>query len=394
MQYKRVFFLVLDSVGIGSMPDALKFGDHDTNSNTIAHAAKAVGGLKTPNLAKFGLGNISAIEGVAPTTNPIASYGKLKELSNGKDTTTGHWEMAGVYVTKPFPTFYDGFPQAFIDRFVIDAKLPGVLANIPASGTEIIEIHGDEHVRTGKPIVYTSADSVFQIACHEESFGLERLYEICQIARKLCDEYKVARVIARPFVGSNGKYTRTQNRKDFSIALPEEIMMQKLLRAGLESVSIGKVASIYSEEGFNKKVKATNNKAIFEAVLTEASRDFHGLVFANLVDFDMLYGHRRNPTGYAHELEWFDGVLPSLMNIMKEDDLLLLSADHGNDPTAKGSDHTREYVPILAYSKRTEKNGGKNLATRDSFADIGQTILEALGVNEHQKIGKSFLYAL
>ncbi len=372
------------------MPDAKEFGD--AGSHTIAHIAQTVKGLKAPNLQKMGLGNISAIEGIAPEANPIASFGKCAELAKGKDTTTGHWEMAGIRVTKPFPTYYEGFPQSFVDEFVKRAKVPGYLGNIAASGTEIIQQLGDEHLRTGKPIVYTSADSVFQIACHEEKFGLQRLYEICEVARTLCDELGVARVIARPFVGENGKYTRTKNRKDYSVALPEETMMHKLQRIpGLETISIGKVASIYSEEGFHQKIKATDNPAIFAATVKEAQRQFRGLVFANLVDFDMLYGHRRDPKGYAKEIEWFDSVLPQLLQALGPQDLLLLTADHGNDPTFPGTDHTREYVPLIAYRPGSP---GKNLGTRSTFADIGATILAALRCEEKLPIGKSFYQEL
>lgn len=391
--FQRVFLLVLDSLGIGAMPDAADFGD--TGAHTLAHIGKAVGGLNTPELARLGLGRISSIPGVPAAMKPAAAFGKCAEIAKGKDTTTGHWEMAGIRVAKPFPTYYEGFPDDFMKRFVKEAKVPGFIGNVAASGTEIIQLHGDEHVKSGKPIVYTSADSVFQIACHEETFGLQRLYEICEVARKLCDELGVARVIARPFVGTSGNYTRTKNRKDYSVALPEETTMDRLQRvSGLETVSIGKVASIYSEQGFHKKVKAGDNRAIFEATLAEAKRDFHGLVFANLVDFDMLYGHRRDPAGYAKEIEWFDSVLPSLLKEMKENDLLILTADHGNDPTFPGSDHTREYVPVIAWSKKTEKAGGRDLGTRTTFADIGQTILEALGSEEKQPIGQSFLKEL
>lgn len=383
---------MLDSVGIGELPDAAKFGD--AGAHTLAHIAEKVSGLKVPLLQKMGLGNISKIQGVPPVAKAIASFGKAAELSNGKDTTTGHWEMAGIHVKKPFPTYYHGFPEDFMERFVREAKVPGYLGNIAASGTEIIQQLGNEHVKTGKPIVYTSADSVFQVACHEEHFGLERLYEICKVARKMCDELGVARVIARPFVGANGKYTRTGNRKDYSVDVPEETMAEKLMAENYETVSIGKVASIYSDKGFSRKVRATNNREIFAAVVGEAKRDFHGLVFANLVDFDMLYGHRRNPEGYARELEWFDSVLPTLLKEMHGEDLLILAADHGNDPTFHGSDHTREYIPIIAYSKHTESVGGKDLGIRSTFADIGQTILDALGAKERQAIGKSFLEAL
>jgi phosphopentomutase len=388
--YDRVFFLVLDSVGIGAMPDAAEFGD--TGAHTLGHIAEAVGGLNVPNLARMGLGNISALKGVIPAGKSTAAFGKSSELAKGKDTTTGHWEMAGVRVKQAFPTYHDGFPESFMTRFLHEAKLPGFLGNIPASGTEIIQLLGDEHIKTGKPIVYTSADSVFQIACHEESFGLDRLYKICEVARKLCDELGVARVIARPFVGKSGAYKRTTNRKDYSVALPEETTMDRLQRLpGMETVSIGKVASIYSEQGFSKKVKAGDNRAIFSAFLAEAARPFKGLCFANLVDFDMLYGHRRDSKGYAAELEWLDAELPNFLSKMGPRDLFLMTADHGNDPTFPGSDHTREYVPIIAWTRATEERGGQDLGTLKTFADLGQTILEALGSGEKQPIGQSFL---
>lgn len=388
--YDRVFFLVLDSVGIGAMPDAADFGD--TGSHTLGHIAEAVGGLHVPNLARMGLGNISSLKGVAPQAKATAAYGKSSELAKGKDTTTGHWEMAGVRVKQAFPTYHEGFPESFMTRFVKESGVPGFLGNIPASGTEIIQQLGDEHVKTGKPIVYTSADSVFQIACHEESFGLNHLYKICEVARKLCDELGVARVIARPFIGQSGAYKRTTNRKDYSVALPEETTMDRLQRiSGMETVSIGKVASIYSERGFSKKVKAGDNRAIFSAFLEEASRPFRGLCFANLVDFDMLYGHRRDSKGYAKELEWLDQELPNFLAKLGPRDLFLMTADHGNDPTFPGSDHTREFVPVIAWSRATEARGGQNLGTLKTFADLGQTILEALGSGESQAIGQSFL---
>lgn len=389
MQAQRVFLVVLDSLGIGEMPDAASFGD--SGANTIGHIADAVGGLKLPNLEKMGLGNIAPIRGLKPQTKPTAHYGKCAELARGKDTTTGHWEMAGLQVTKPFPTYYEGFPETVMQAFVEKAGVSGFLGNFAASGTEIIQQLGDEHVKSGKPIVYTSADSVFQIACHEESFGLERLYEICEVARKICDEFGVARVIARPFLGANGAYTRTKNRKDYSIALPAEPIMPKLQRAGFETVSIGKVASIYSEEGFSRKVKAADNRAIFAALLAEAKKkNTRGLVFANLVDFDMLYGHRRNAPGYAAELAWFDSVLPELLAEIGAGDLLMLTADHGNDPTYKGTDHTREYVPLIAYTANSAQNGGKYLGIRKTFADMGQSILAGFSVSARQPIGESF----
>ncbi|MCO5141967.1 MAG: phosphopentomutase [Oligoflexia bacterium] len=391
-RYKRIFLTVLDSVGIGEMPDAADFGDK--GGDTLGNILRNVKNPSLPNLEKMGLGCIRSLEGITCPTKTIAYYGKCAELAKGKDTTTGHWEMSGLEVTRPFPTFYDGFPEDFIQKFIAEAKVDGVLGNIPASGTEIIQTFGDEHTLSKKPIVYTSADSVFQIACHEEHFGLDRLYEICKVARTLCDDLGVARVIARPFIGSNGKYTRTKNRKDYSVALPDTTLMDHLLSASVKTISIGKVASIYSEQGFSEKIKASDNREIFSAILTQIQNLDSGFVFANLVDFDMLYGHRRNIQGYYDELAWFDQNIPLLFQNLKEDDLLLFTADHGNDPTFHGSDHTREYVPLLAYSIKSQKDGGGNLGIRQSFADIGQTILENFVPKKKLKIGKSFLQEL
>jgi phosphopentomutase len=388
---KRAILLVLDSVGIGEMPDAGDFGD--SGAHTLRHIAESVGGLQLPHLQSLGLGNISPIPGLASVAHPKASFGKCAEWAKGKDTTTGHWEMAGIKVHKPFPTFYEGFPEDFIKLFVERSKVPGVLGNFAASGTEIIQQLGEEHLKTGKPIVYTSADSVFQIACHETAFGLDRLYEICKVARSLCDELGVARVIARPFLGGRkGEFQRTKNRKDFSVALPEPSMADLILGEGKrETISVGKVASIYSDQGFSRLVKAGDNRAIYQSVLDEMARFQEGLLFANLVDFDMLYGHRRDPKGYAKELQWFDGELPKLLSALKPDDLLLMTADHGNDPTFPGSDHTREYIPLLAVNQGTLKGKGTDLGTRTTFADIGQTILEHLGCTSRQNMGQSFL---
>ncbi len=390
MKAKRVFFFVLDSVGVGAMPDAAEYGDGDVN--TLKHIAKTVGGLNLPTLEKMGLGHLTEIKGVAKPSSTIAAYGKAAEKSKGKDTTTGHWEFMGIEVSVPFPTYPQGFPKEFIDCFVAENSLPGVLGNKAASGTVIIEELGEKHLASEKPIVYTSADSVFQIACHEETFGLDRLYSLCKNARKQCNEINVSRVIARPFLGANAKaFKRTGNRKDYSIELPAKTALDHLLVDKFESISIGKVASIYGYTGFSKELKASSNQEIFNVAKKEAERNFTGLLFANFVDFDMLYGHRRNPRGYAKELEWFDAELRSFIkSMMREDDLLILSADHGNDPTAPGSDHTREYVPIIAYTKVTENSGGKALGTRTSFADIGQTILDALGSSAKLPIGQSF----
>ncbi len=389
---RRVFFCVLDSLGVGAMPDAQAYGDE--GSNTLAHIAKATKGLNLPNLMRFGLGNIIDIQGVPRVASPSAAHGKASELSNGKDTTTGHWEFAGIVTEKAFATFPNGFPKDFINSFVATGKLNGVLGNKAASGTAIIDELGEEHLKTHKPIVYTSADSVFQIACHEELFPPDRLYELCEIARKLCDPLGVSRVIARPFEGKAGEFRRTSRRKDFSIALPEKTLIDLLAADGFDTISIGKVASIYNHQGFTEEIPAAGNAEILAQLMATAKRKFHGLVFANFVDFDMLYGHRRDPKGYAKELEWFDTALPDFLSLLGDEDLLILSADHGNDPTREGSDHTREFVPILAWTKKTASGSGKDLGTRNSFADIGQTIIEALGSKHKLRHGKSFLNLL
>lgn len=387
---KRVFFCVLDSLGVGALPDAKDYGD-GPGANTLGNIATAVGSLELPTLGKMGIGNITSVRGTPPQTQTIAAFGKANEISKGKDTTTGHWEFAGIEVKNPFPTYPNGFPKSFIDQFINENSLPGVLCNQPASGTQVIEDLGEEHIRTGKPIVYTSADSVFQIACHEELFGLDRLYKICENARKQCDAIQVSRVIARPFLGKNAQdFKRTGNRKDFSIALPSATAMDKMVAAGLETISIGKIASIYSHQGFTQELKAGSNREILQTVRSQLNRDFAGLVFANFVDFDMNFGHRRDPAGYAEELRWFDAELEAIIEKMTESDLLILSADHGNDPTTPGSDHTREYVPVLAYTKHTHRVGGKDLGTRGSFADIGQTMLDAFGLAPDLPIGTSF----
>ena len=292
-RYRRAILLVLDSLGVGELPDADKYGDQ--GSNTLAHIADAVGGLSVPNLERLGLGCITSVAGVAPVEKPDASFGKANEQSQGKDTTTGHWEIAGLPISEPFATFPNGFSTEFIETFVSDNDLPGVLGNMPASGTQIIEDLGEEHIQSGKPIVYTSADSVFQIAAHEEKFGLDRLYRLCESARLMCDPINVSRVIARPFLGTNAKdFKRTENRKDYSIVLPGRTVMDHLHQEKLDTISIGKVASIYNYQGFNREVRAKNNQEIMATVFSELERDFNGLLFANLVDFDMLYG---TPTG-------------------------------------------------------------------------------------------------
>jgi phosphopentomutase len=376
--------MVLDSAGIGEMPDAAAWGD--AGADTLGHILDSRK-VDLPNLQKLGLGNIRPLAHLPAIENPIGSYGKCTLKSNGKDTTTGHWEMAGIVLEKAFPTFPDGFPPEIIDEFVAKAKVPGVLGNIPASGTEIIKSLGEEHVRTGKPIVYTSADSVFQIAAHEEVIPVERLYEICEIARDILDgDAKVGRVIARPFTGTVAdNFMRTENRHDYAVPPPSENLLPLLSSSGLDVVCIGKIASIYDSVGVTQDLTAKNNNQAIDQTINALNAESHGLIFSNLVDFDMLYGHRRDTEGYARALEHFDGRLPDILDAMRGDDLLIITADHGNDPTAPGSDHTREFAPLLVYGKNAKS--GVNLGTRGSLADIGQTIAENFGVSLNDGVG-------
>jgi phosphopentomutase len=378
--------MVLDSAGIGEMPDAAAWGD--AGSDTLGHILESRR-VNLPNLQKLGLGNIRPLNGLAAIEYPTGSYGKCTLKSNGKDTTTGHWEMAGIILKKAFPTFPEGFPPRIINEFIERAEVPGVLANIPASGTEIIKQYGEEHIRTGKPIVYTSADSVFQIAAHEEVIPVERLYEICRIAREMLDgEDRVGRVIARPFVGdSAANFKRTENRHDYAVPPPTDNLLPLLKDNGLDVVCIGKIASIYDNLGVTRDLTAKNNEQAIDQTINALTADSRGLIFSNLVDFDMLYGHRRDTEGYARALEDFDAQLPEILGAMREDDLFVITADHGNDPTAAGSDHTREYAPLLVYGKSAR--AGINLGTRQSLSDIGQTIAENFGLR--LKDGVSFL---
>jgi phosphopentomutase len=375
-RFNRVCLVVLDSAGIGAMPDAADWGD--AGADTLGHILETRK-VSLPNLQSIGLGNIRPLSGVPPVGAPMGSFGKCTLKSNGKDTTTGHWEMAGIILEKPFPTYPNGFPSSIIDRFVKEAQLPGVLGNVPASGTEIIKELGEEHVRTGKPIVYTSADSVFQIAAHEEVIPIVRLYQICEIARQILDgQNKVGRVIARPFLGHNASdFKRTENRHDYAMPPPENLLPM-LKEAGLDVVCIGKIASIYDAVGVTQDLTAKNNDQTIDQTINALNAISHGLIFSNLVDFDMLYGHRRDTEGYAKALEHFDKRLPAIFSAMRDDDLLILTADHGNDPTAAGSDHTREYAPLLVYGKSAK--AGLDLGTRESLADIGQTIAENFGL--------------
>ena len=376
-KFNRICLMVLDSAGIGAMPDAEAWGD--AGADTIGHILESRK-VEIPNLQRLGLGNIRSLSGLPAVDDPIGSFGKCTLKSNGKDTTTGHWEMAGIILKKAFPTFPKGFPPRIIDEFVAKAAVPGVLGNYPASGTEIIKELGEEHVRTGKPIVYTSADSVFQIAAHEEIIPVKRLYEICEIARKILDgPDKVGRVIARPFLGQTADdFKRTENRHDYAVPPPSNNLLRLLKDAGLDVVCIGKIASIYDSMGVTEDLSAKNNEQTIDQTINALNAKTHGLIFSNLVDFDMLYGHRRDTEGYAKALEQFDRRLPEIMSAMKPDDLLILTADHGNDPTKDGSDHTREYVPLLVYGKLTKL--GANLGTRQSLSDIGRSIAENFGV--------------
>ncbi|HEX6278784.1 MAG TPA: phosphopentomutase [Pyrinomonadaceae bacterium] len=385
-RFRRVCLVVLDSAGIGEMPDAPEWGD--AGADTLGNILKSRE-VWLPNLQKLGLGNIRPLNGVPASESPIGSYGKCTLKSNGKDTTTGHWEMAGIVLKKAFPTFPNGFPERIINKFVSEAKVPGVLGNVPASGTEIIKELGEEHVRTGKPIVYTSADSVFQIAAHEEVVPIDRLYEMCEIARRILDGAdKVGRVIARPFLGSNAAdFKRTENRHDYAVAPPNENLLPLLKEHGLDVVCIGKIASIYDSVGVTEDLTAKNNDQTIDQTISALKADTRGLIFSNLVDFDMLYGHRRDTEGYAKALEHFDSRLPEIFDAMRDDDLLILTADHGNDPTFRGSDHTREYVPLLVYGNSAKP--GVDLGTRGSLADIGATVAENFGLS--LDAGESFL---
>jgi len=383
--FNRITLVVLDGAGIGAMPDAPAWGD--AGSDTFGHICESRQ-LNLPNLQGLGLGNIRPLAGVPAIANPRGGFGKCALKSNGKDTTTGHWEMAGIVLERAFPTYPKGFPQQVIDEFIDKTSVPGILGNMPASGTEIIKDLGDEHVRTGKPIVYTSADSVFQIAAHEEVIHLDRLYEICEIARDLLrGEHEVGRVIARPFLGQPGAFYRTENRHDYAVPPPRENLLPLLSDNGLDVVSIGKIASIYDSEGVTQDLTAKNNEQSIDQTIKALNDKTRGLIFSNLVDFDMLYGHRRDTEGYARALEHFDARWPEIENAMNEGDLLMITSDHGNDPTYPGTDHTREYAPLIVYGKKARR--GVNLGTRESLADIGRTIAENFRLN--LAAGDSFL---
>jgi phosphopentomutase len=383
--FNRICLIVLDSVGMGEMPDAADWGD--AGADTLGHICESRE-VNLPNLQAWGLGNAHPLENIPPAAEPRGAYGRCALRSNGKDTTTGHWEMAGIILEKAFPTYPHGFPQEIIDEFIKETRVTGVLGNYPASGTEIIKELGAEHVRTGKPIVYTSADSVFQIAAHEEVIPVARLYEICETARRiLSGENEVGRVIARPFLGQPGAFRRTENRHDYAVPPPHENLLETISGAGLDVVAVGKIASIYDSAGVTQDLPGKNNDQSIDETIKALKGDSRGLVFSNLVDFDMLYGHRRDVEGYARALEHFDARLPEITAAMRDTDLLIITADHGNDPTYRGTDHTREYVPLLVYGDCA--TAGVNLGTRPSLADIGQTVAENFGLK--LGAGESFL---
>lgn len=384
--YKRIIILVMDSVGIGHAPDAAKFNDE--GSNTLGHIEATAGLIHCPTLRSLGLANIADIKtDEAPV---MGAYGKMEEVSTGKDTTSGHWEMMGHPVTVPFPTFYDGFPKELMDTFTKETGY-GYLGNEVASGTEIIERLGVEHMKTGKPIVYTSADSVFQIAAHEDVIPLEDLYRMCEITRnKVCvGDYYVGRIIARPFIGKPGHFVRTSNRHDYS-RMPEHRMVQQELQAAqIPTVAVGKIGDIYAHVGWDESYPTKSNAHGMNVVPYLLGSSFErGLMMVNLVEFDSLYGHRRNVEGYKRAIEDFDYQLSGLLPLLKEDDLLIITADHGNDPTWHGTDHTREHVPLLAYSPSMKE--AIDIGVRHSFGDIGQTVLANFGLSPYA-VGTSFL---
>lgn len=388
----KVLFLILDGVGAGELPDAGAFGDR--GSNTLGNTARAVGGLRLPHLEALGLGNILPIPGVRPVEKPGASWGKMAELSPAKDSTSGHWELCGLVVKEPFPVFPEGFPREVLERFLHVTGARGCLGNKAASGTAIIGELGEEHLRTGYPIVYTSADSVFQVAAHEDVMGLEELYDMCRRTRRgVCTgEAAVGRVIARPFTGSPGSFRRTAGRKDFSLEPPGPTVLDLLAGEGRPVVGIGKVDDLFAGRGLPRTVHTASNAEGLEALREAASRMAGGMVFANLVDFDTLYGHRNDPGGLARALEEFDAAVPSLLALVREADLLLITADHGNDPVTPSTDHSREFVPLLCT--RGGGRPGVPLGVRGSYADAGKTVAEFFGLDGSGLAGTGFLSLL
>lgn len=386
---KRAIIIVLDSVGIGELPDADKFGDK--GSNTLVNIKKAIPDMELKNMSSLGLGNIQGdeISLLGKVDKPLGCYGKMSEKSNGKDTTTGHWEIGGIITENPFPTFTkNGFPTEIINEFEMTIGRKSI-GNYASSGTEVINVLGDEHVRTGCPIIYTSADSVFQIAAHEAVIPVSELYSICEKARKLLTgEYGVARVIARPFTGTSGNYTRTENRKDFSLPPTSKTVLDYAKESGFTVAAVGKIEDIFENQGITLSSHTTNNHDGINKTIELLKNNFKGILFTNLVDYDMLYGHRNDVKGYSDALLYFDNKLPEIISALNDDDILFITADHGCDPTTSSTDHSREYVPLLAYGKSMKSN--VDLGVLDTFADLGKTVAEYLGI-ENDLSGKSFL---
>ncbi|NLP46658.1 MAG: phosphopentomutase [Epulopiscium sp.] len=386
---KRIIWIVLDSVGMGELPDAKKFGDE--GSNTLGNVWKATNGLSIPHLLALGLGNIEGMLELPTITNPKGCFGRFAEQSNGKDTTIGHWEMTGIYSPIAFPTYPNGFPKEVIDAF-IKAIGTNILGNKPASGTEIIKELGEEHCKTGFPIVYTSADSVFQIAAHEKIIPIERLYEMCKIAREILQgKHAVARVIARPFIGPIGSFERTSNRRDFSVTPPEATILDYVKEKGLDVIGIGKIEDIFGGQGITQAIHTIDNMDGVDKTIEYIQKENQGLIFTNLVEFDSKWGHRNDYIGYGRGLEDFDRRLPEILEVMNDEDVLFINADHGCDPTTPSTDHSREYVPFLAYGKALKQ--GVDLNTRTTFADIGQTISEIFQTPS-VSFGTSFLSSI
>ncbi|GGN67658.1 phosphopentomutase [Halolactibacillus alkaliphilus] len=386
-QFKRIFLVVMDSVGIGEAPDAAQFDD--VGSDTLGHIAEHMKGLNMPTMGALGLSNIREIKGIEKADKPLAHYTKMAEASNGKDTMTGHWEIMGLHIDQPFQTFPDGFPDDLLDELK-EKTGRGIIGNKPASGTEILVELGEEHMKTGDLIVYTSADSVLQIAAHEDVVPIDELYAICETARKMTmnDKYMVGRIIARPFTGEPGAFERTSNRHDYALKPFGRTVMNALEDGGYDVVALGKIADIYDGEGVTQSIRTKDNDDGMEKLIQSMDEDFHGLNFLNLVDFDAKYGHRRDPQGYGEALETFDKRLPEVLEKLNDDDLLIITADHGNDPVHHGTDHTREYVPLIVHHKGIKE--GKHLPIRQTFADIGATVADNFKVDMPQ-YGKSFL---
>ena len=381
----RVIWMVIDSVGIGALPDSQKFGD--VNVDTLGNIVRACKGIKIPNMIKLGLANIEGVDSLENIESPIGCYGRCSEVSKGKDTTTGHWEMTGVLVETPFKTFENGFPEDIIEEFERRSNRK-VIGNKPASGTAILDELGEQHMNTGEVIVYTSADSVFQIAAHEEIVSLDELYKMCEIAREIMmGDNAVARIIARPFIGKPGAFERTSNRRDYSLSPFEDTVLDNIKNSNLDVIGVGKIEDIFNQQGITEAIHTHDNMDGVNQTINYMKKETKGLIFTNLVDFDSKYGHRRDVEGYKNALEEFDARIPEILENMNDDDVLIINSDHGNDPTYKGTDHTREYIPVLVYGKNLKS--GLNLGTRNSFADIGATVADILNV-EMPKHGQSF----